>query len=210
MICWFSLETNELQHTRWFFFSSWRAWGVSGSGGIEDRRGGEFWWCLTECGICGKRTMSGCTSDTDNKNCTSQNSKLQWAAEQTFMHLTRNRMGKVERKVWKGKSNKEQSRSLHVTKCTSLGSMIYFLVRQNKKSSPMVLSGVRELNLVMSIWPFGPLQAASWCAGNGVWLLQTQGKIPVKAAMSLHCFQGWIWSQDFNHSSQCFRSYKQC
>lgn len=26
----------------------------------------------------------------------------------------------------------------------------------------MVLSGVRELNLVMSIWPFGPLQAASW------------------------------------------------
>lgn len=76
--------------------------------------------------------------------------------------------GKVEQKVWKGKSNKEQSRSLHVTKCTSLGSMIYFLVRQNKKSSPMVLSGVRELNLVMSIWPFGPLQGSilmcwEWC-----------------------------------------------
>lgn len=35
-----------------------------------------------------------------------------------------------------------------MTKCTSLGSMVYFLVRQNKKSSPMVLSGVRELNFV--------------------------------------------------------------
>lgn len=147
MMCWFSLETSELPHPSWFFslfFQEHEGWVGMGDWG---QKGG--WWCLTES------HLSVCLTQTIKPHKPGLKTSVNWGRDVSASDKKQNK--KLEGRVWRGKSNKEQICSLHVTKCTLPGSLICILVRRNKNPSSTVLKGVRELDPAMSIWLFGSL-----------------------------------------------------
>lgn len=178
MICRFSLETNELWHKRWFFFLSQEREGWVA--GVE-KMGGGGRCCLTESGKCWQRTTSGCTSDTDNKNCRSQNSKLQWVAEETFLHLTRNTMKKKEvEEVKKGKKQIFMLDKVHFT-------WLHDLVLERTKSQVLRCWAESEhWTLKRPSGPSGPLWGSSPLQGMcWTWLLVTSK--PTKDSREDYC-----------------------
>lgn len=74
----------------------------------------------------------------------------------------------------------------------------------------MVLSGVRELNFVMSIWPFGPLQAASWMCWEWYMVTSNSWKITWKGCYVTTLLSRLNLVTRLTIPHNVFRSYKQC